>query len=481
MTGKESILRDWHVILMALLVGGSIAAIYLIPPNPSPTGNIRFGLDLEGGSWLQLEYRAVVVGFDETGTLEEVIPLLEDAFDVDVVAAGPQAVEIRKVIPREEVESVLEGAGIRLTSYQRGVSSGTADLIKRILEDKVNTFGMLDARINTVTPVGSDYPVYTRVEIAGTDMKTAQDLVGTQGKFEIRIQTTGNESVHVLFGDAISSVEGTVRQRNGQWGVGFSLTEDGAEALRQAAIQYGAAADPMNHELIMLLDGDVVYSAPLSTDLAQRIKTIAVRDLLASTGSGDSGLQAARALEVHLRAGALPVEVSIAGSGSVPTSMGTHYRTISALAGVTALLAVAAVVYGRYRVPSIVLPMVGTNIAEVIILLGIARFIQQLDLAAIAGIIAVLGTGIDQLVVITDEVLYEGRPPSPGLYLKRLDRAFGIILVAALTTVIAMLPLALMDLSSLRGFAIVTIIGVLVGVLVTRPAYGRIIMGILSR
>jgi preprotein translocase subunit SecD len=57
----------------------------------------------------------------------------------------------------------------------------------------------------------------------------------------------------------------------------------------------------------------------------------------------------------------------------------------------------------------------------------------------------------------------------------------GIILVSAATVVIAMVPLALMDLSTLRGFALITIIGVLIGVLVTRPAYGKIIMAILSK
>lgn len=44
-----------------------------------------------------------------------------------------------------------------------------------------------------------------------------------------------------------------------------------------------------------------------------------------------------------------------------------------------------------------------------------------------------------------------------------------------------MLPLALMDLSTLRGFAIITILGVFIGVTITRPAYGRIIMAILSK
>jgi len=44
-----------------------------------------------------------------------------------------------------------------------------------------------------------------------------------------------------------------------------------------------------------------------------------------------------------------------------------------------------------------------------------------------------------------------------------------------------MLPLALMDLSTLKGFAIITILGVVVGVIITRPAYGKIIMETLSR
>jgi preprotein translocase subunit SecD len=152
------------------------------------------------------------------------------------------------------------------------------------------------------------------------------------------------------------------------------------------------------------------------------------------------------------------------------------------LAGILALITVGFVIYYRYREPSIVLPMVLINASEVLILLGFIALIRfQLDLPTIAGLIAVMGTGIDQLVIITDEILHEGKVPSPNLYLKRLARALGIIIAAAATVVIAMLPLALMDLSTLKGFAIITILGVLVGVIVTRPAYGKIIMQILSK
>jgi preprotein translocase subunit SecD len=232
----------------------------------------------------------------------------------------------------------------------------------------------------------------------------------------------------------------------------------------------------------MMLDGKVVYHAPLSPDLAAKLQVEPIRELYASTGTGEIGLNDAKTLEIHLRAGALPVEVKVAGSGYVPAALSDYFKTMAVVAFIVAVIAVGIVVFLRYREPAIVLPMIGINLSEIVILLGIAAVIQQqLDLAAIAGLIAVLGTGIDQLVIITDEILHEGRVPSPNIYQKRLTRAVGIIMVSAATVIIAMLPLALMDLSTLRGFAIITILGVLIGVLITRPAYGKIIMAILSK
>jgi preprotein translocase subunit SecD len=232
----------------------------------------------------------------------------------------------------------------------------------------------------------------------------------------------------------------------------------------------------------MLLDNETVYSAPLSDELAVQLQTQKIRQLYASTGTGKYGSNQASQLEIHLRAGALPVDVSIAGSGGTSAPLGERYKTMAVLAGILALITVGFVIYYRYREPGIVLPMVLINASELVILLGFIALIRfQMDLPTIAGLVAVVGTGIDQLVIITDEILHEGKVPSPNLYLKRLTRALGIIIAAAATVVIAMLPLAVMDLSTLKGFAIITIMGVLVGVIVTRPAYGRVIMQILSK
>ncbi|MDN7024412.1 preprotein translocase subunit SecD [Methanoculleus sp. FWC-SCC1] len=480
----KKLVTDWQVALVLVLVAASLIGIYLAPPafQNGIEGNLQFGLDLEGGSWLQLEFQSAIVGFTTDRPMNEVIPELEQQLDTQVLLIDENTVEIQKLYTRAELEPVFAAAGAQIVSYQQGVSQETADTVKRTLEEKVNSLGTMDAKINVLTPTGSDYPQYVRVELAGVDMATAQEIVGKQGVFEIRIQTTGNESVHVVYGDAISSVSPPSRESmNGAWGVPFTLNDAGAEAFRQAALTYGAVDNPEAHHLVMLLDGEEVFNGALNPSLANQLRSQPVRSLQATTGTGEEGLEDAKSLEIHLRAGALPVGVQIVGSGSVPAALGEQFKTMSILAGLLALVAVGVVVYYRYREPFIVVPMLAINLAEIIILLGIARYIQQLDLAAIAGLIAVLGTGIDQLVIITDEVLHEGRVPSPNLYMKRYGRALGIIAVAASTMFIAMLPLALMDLSTLRGFAIITILGVVIGVLVTRPAYGKIIMAILSK
>ena len=124
--------------------------------------------------------------------------------------------------------------------------------------------------------------------------------------------------------------------------------------------------------------------------------------------------------------------------------------------------------------------MVGTSFSEVIMILGVASLIGwQLDLASIAGIIAAIGTGIDHLVIITDEVLYEGKLPPTKVFNSRIGKAFAIILGAASTNIIALSPLVVMGFGSLKGFAITTIIGVFIGVVVARPVYGVIIKELL--
>jgi preprotein translocase subunit SecD len=486
MNSKElkALVSDWRVATLIILILLSVFAIY---PHFDEKGNIatnlQYGLDLQHGAWIQLEFKGEVVGFTTDKPVDTFIANLSKEADAEVIQIDETHLEIRKSYTQKELEPLFETAGGKITSYTVGVSKSTADTVKRVLENKINAMGTKDAKVNTLTGL-NNVGRYIRVEMAGVDMKQAQEIVGKQGKFEIRIQTTGNASEHVLSGDVITSVQNPTQNPAGsdKWGVSFTLNEAGATSFQEAAIKYGATTDPSNHYLNMLLDNETVYSAPLSEDLARQLQTQKIRQLYASTGTGTYGSKQATQLEIHLRAGALPVDVTIAGSGGTSAPLGERYKTMAVLAGILALITVGFVVYYRYREPGIVLPMIVINASELVILLGFIALIRfQMDLPTIAGLVAVVGTGIDQLVIITDEILHEGKVPSPNLYLKRLARALGIIVAAAATVVIAMLPLALMDLSTLKGFALITILGVLVGITVTRPAYGKIIMQILSK
>jgi preprotein translocase subunit SecD len=481
-TGWAAVIRDPRVILVLVLVALSLAAIFVPFGDREGATNLQFGLDLEGGSWIQLEFQSEVVTIGQGADVNAVAESMGKTLDCTVVPIDETKVEVQKSATEGELRAAVEAAGASFVGYEPGVGTETADSVKRILESKLNSLGTSDVKINTLTNING-VSQYVRVEMAGVDMQTAQELVGTQGLFELRIVTTGNETAHVLYGDSVVSVQTPSQNPAGSdnWGVGFGIDNEGAAALQQACIYYGATTNPSAHELVMYLDGNLVYSAPLSSDLAASISKNPVNSLYAGTGSGDAGKAQAQELEIHLRAGALPVEVEIAGSGSTSAVLGDYFKVICVIAGIAALAAVALLVYLRYRTPQIVLPMIGTNVAEIIILLGIAVFIQQLDIAAIAALIAVLGTGIDQLVIITDEVIHEGRVPSQALYLKRLKRALVIIMTSAATVIIAMIPLIVMDLSTLKGFAIISILGVLIGVVITRPAYGRVVMEILGK
>ena len=468
-------------------------------------GNLRFGLDLVGGTQLELKLEGTLVRIDAPINASAVREYLEKELDTEVSyyktdKEGTYEYEIRKSVTKERLSEVLKGINGSIAKKPNGedffedaVTRETRDESRQIIETKINMLGLASTTTRTV---GNNLMI---IDFAGIDIRTAKDIVGKPGKFEIRIQTNGtggdiekgqrleeidNITAHVMYGSVGIESVGTMptsemRKWQGEeyeeWGAPFSLNENGATALRDSAIEYGAINNPKDHQLAMLLDDEVVYSAPIADEACKKLKEGVIYWWTANTGSGEEGRKEARELIIHLKAGALPVNVDIIGSGEVPAYLGAKFKEGAIIAGLLALISVTLVVFLRYREPKIVLPMFFALLSEVILILGFATVINwQLDLPSIAGIIAVIGTGVDQLVIITDEVLSGGRS-STRMYRKRVSFAFGIIFVSATTTIVAMLALAFMALGTLRGFAIVTIVGLLFGIFITRPAYARVI------
>jgi preprotein translocase subunit SecD len=553
----EDLSKDKRVLLFALFLAAALICLGAF--------GLKYGLDLQGGSYLQLKLQGAMVQVDadpesileyqfSTNTVErhgdsyivtvpgKIDPTLPDDLgylgaetaslanatkitipaapetiiitylqknldaDVKIVQFAPVLYEIRTNVTRESLDALLAPVGGKVPTgedtFVEGLTKDTVEETKRVLDSKLNRLGLQDIRVRMVDNK------YILIDLAGMDVASAQDVVGKPGKFEIRIQTEDNQTMHVIYGDAVESVDIPRGDQQGNWGVPFTLSEEGSAAFQKAAIDTGAVKNPEAHPITMYLDKDPIFSAPLSPELASSLQKVPSRGLEARVGAGDEGSQDAKELQIHLQEGALPVNVEIVGSGQVSAALGKQFKIQMVIAGLIALLAVAGMIYYRYRERRIVLPMLFTSLSEVAIMLGVWSLAKwQLDLASLAGIIMVIGTGVDQLVIITDEVIRGGEAAPAAsdrsikeraaeaaekagvgkvaattskIYLSRLSRAFAIILGAAATTIVAMLPLLYMGFGALTGFALIIIIGVVLGTLVARPAYGRIIGYILG-
>ena len=234
----------------------------------------------------------------------------------------------------------------------------------------------------------------------------------------------------------------------------------------------------------MYLDNELVDSLQISSGLkGQEVNRI----LISGPGVGttqeeaiQNALKQMNKLQTVLITGSLPTKLEIVKIDSISPVLGKAFVKNAFSTALLVILSVGLVIFIRYRKLKITIPMMITVLSEIIIILGFAAlFKQSLDLAAIAGIIAAVGTGVDDQIVIVDEILSKPIGDEEE-WKKRIKKAFFIIIAAYATTVAAMMPLFKAGAGLLTGFAIVTIVGVSIGVFITRPAFAVIIKTLLE-
>ncbi len=203
------------------------------------------------------------------------------------------------------------------------------------------------------------------------------------------------------------------------------------------------------------------------------------------TGAGRNRDEAQEKLDfiyILLGSGSLPVGVESISKETVSPTLGSSFLRSIFIMGILAILAIMIFIYWRYKSWETALPMVIIVCSEVFLVLGFASLIKwELDLAALAGLIAAVGTGIDDQIVVNDELVKEKDEKQEHSLLTRVKRAFFIVFAAAATLLATMLPILLFGTSKLVGFALTTLIGVLIGVFITRPAYAEIAKYLLAR
>jgi preprotein translocase subunit SecD len=523
-------IRDnWRVIVLVLAILASTFALF--SPTLAPNGgnsvgnatdsgptNLQYGLQLSGGTRIRapligVHASGVDFGQDNTSAVRSNIAAeLQgvDRTDVRVRAAGQyrgvtQQTNIAEVtaenVSAQQLGDALSAAGYDYEETHDEVSQVTREQAIQVLRQKVNAAGLSGGEVRSTTTAGNEH--FIIIEVPNRNRSSVLNLVESRGQVLIQAYhpdgSGGYTRTTLMTSEDLDDVGAAEQPQNTNAPpqVSVVVRESSAQQVQQRFVDTGVAQDggtrcryeesPNNTEpcILVVQDGQVINSFGMRDSLADSLRSgdWASNPTFVLTTTNFSEAQE---LSVNLQAGALPAKLDVGegGEGSsmyVSSSQSEGFKRDSLIAGVIAVLAVSGVVFARYRRFAVAGPMVVTALSEVVILLGLAAaFSYPLDLSVIAGFIAAIGTGVDDLIIIADEVMAEGNVRSRKVFQSRFRKAFWVIGAAAATTIVALSPLAVLSLGDLKGFAIFTILGVIVGVLVTRPAYGDILRSLLT-
>ena len=450
-----------------------------ISVEPVSFSDLKFGLDLKGG------VRALVEpNVTDNATMEQVISTLQTRINIYGLRESifrPLSYENKKFIEismaggtREELRELLE---------QEGKFEAKIPVILDVVENRASLeldkeYAILvennSIAVNDIKAGINDSFVLAGVQFYVEDIGEGLNLTSKV--------YSGDDIVTVFFDPQRSRIE---KEGSGyKWFFSIKISNSGAEKfawitknIPLAKMDIGASERYLESKIYLYLDNDLIEELNIVAGLKGKLATEIMVTGWAS--SLDEAKQERAKIQAVLRSGALPASIEIVQMDTVSPTLGMDFLKSAIFAGGIAILVVSSIAFIRYRKIKLMLPMIIVSLSEVLIILGIAVLINwTIDLAAIAGIIAAVGTGIDSQIIILDQSL---RREHRIVTLKeKIERAFFIIFGAGGTTIAAMLPLMAIGFGLLRGFAITTIIGVLAGILVTRPAFGVIVRNMIG-
>lgn len=526
----KPLLKEWRIWVLVLALGVSAAALgphYETRENGDvgiDTG-INKGLELQGGTRVLLD----VVGEDVNQTdVENVAGILETR----VSAFGLTQTDIRTVRLEDEFRiqvSVADTNRTRLRELlaQEGSFQARIPLEVRDTQDfNLTENYVFEQQDGEITVDGRTFAEGESIELGGTEVYYIND---SSGAANLEVLMYDGEDVE----NVLRSGQGTGVRRSGSGSFQFQfpvvISQEAAENVQRVSRNYdtvilgsgegylGQNGQPA--QLRLYVDGQLQSSLNVAATFKNSV--INQPSISGSEATAEEARQEMRRLQSILESGSLPYPVEIQTISTITSTLGGQFLSAAFISIVASLIAVGGLVFVRYGDPKVAVPIVLTGSSEVFILLGTwFSTLATLNLASIAGIIAAVGTGVDDQIIITDE---SGRERIRS-WKKRMKRAFFVIFTSAASTIGAMLPIVSPEISTLgvilaglgligytlqgrrnphyiaigglaamvgvvswtlspsafalqavKGFAVTTILGIMVGIAITRPAYATIL------
>jgi len=341
-------------------------------------------------------------------------------------------------------------------------SSSQMEVIRSIMESRVNTTGVSEPIVETV---GSNEVL---VQVPGaTDPSAIESLVGATGQLSFVLLppdqygtngTAGTNTVPVE-GDVIDSTlpaqftgsqldSGAIDARTdstGQWVVDFAFAGQAAKDFETWSGQH------INDFFAIVLDQKVISAPYLKSQITGGKGEI----------SGSFTASSAKQLATILQYGALPYPVQEESNQDIPATLGRSFLDKTLFGGAIGIGLVLIFMLVYYRLPGLVAGLALTYYGMAV--LAVFRIIPvTLTLAGIAGFVLSVGMAVDANILIFErmkEELRTGKTLATAME-AGFNRAWNSIFDSNVSSLITASILYFGGSSTIKGFALVLIIGV---------------------
>lgn len=457
--------------LVVVLIGVAAYFIFIRQPVSEAT---QLGLDLEGGVSVQLEGSQTG---DEEVTREE----MQRAAEV-----------IRQRVDNlgvTEPELQLQGQNQMIVNIPGITDSDRAvELIGRTAQ-----LGFYPV-LATEPSLGQPPEVVPEGEVQETKEDLREDLQNDsayeEGQTKILFEETpapdGPGTLVVgyilpeepaMTGDALDNAL-LSRDQSGFLQVEIDLTRQGGQQFgdltREIVEDALASGEAGSGQLAIVLDNDVVSAPTVEEPITQG------NVVINNPGAGGLPENEAEELEIVLQTGALPINMEVLSVTTIGPTLGADSLRSGLTAALVGFGLVLAFLLFIYRALGVVADL--ALLIYAFLLWGLVVAIPvTMTLPGIAGIVLTFGVAADANIVIFERIKEEvrrGKTPRTAVQIG-YQRGFRAILDGNLTTLITAFILFALSTGSVRGFAVLLTLGVLLSMF-TAIVVTRALLGVIS-
>lgn len=331
---------------------------------------------------------------------------------------------------------------------------------KTVIEKRINISGAAEPVIN-VSVVNGDYRI--NLELPGVDINQAKKLIGTTAQLSFWEEIPLPEDLKTatvsavpkkteLVGKDIKNTAVVFNSNTGKPEVQLNFTDEGAKKFADIT------GRNIGKPLVIVLDDKVLSQPTVNQQIVGGNAAI----------SGNFTTDEAQALSTELNAGALPVPLVPLEEKAIGPTLGKASLQKSLFAGVLGFATIVifmTVLYGRLGVVAslALLLYVGINLS-IFKLSNLTPYQITLTLSGIAGFVLSVGMAVDANILIFERMKEERRLGKSQDTVVELgfNRAWSSIRDSNSSTLITSAILYQFGTGTIKGFALVLAIGVLV-------------------